>query len=164
MTTSVLSIGSNIGDRLGFLRVAVGVFEPWLSGASPVYETPPWGPIDQQAFLNAVLLVEDAAAGPKDWLARARQAETQAQRIREVRWGPRTLDVDVITVDDVRSDDPELILPHPRAAQRAFVLVPWLSLDPGAALPQGPVGDLIAGLDPDEVAGMVVRPELVLRG
>jgi 2-amino-4-hydroxy-6-hydroxymethyldihydropteridine diphosphokinase len=102
--------------------------------------------------------------GPRDargWLARAAELEQAAGRTREVRFGPRTLDVDVIAVteDDgtpVVSDDPELTLPHPRAHERAFVLVPWLTLDPGAVLPgQGPVRDLVAALPPEDVAAVV---------
>ena len=162
MSTAVLSIGSNLGDRLAHLQVAVETLRPWLERASAVYETPPWGPVEQQPFLNAILVVDDVAAAPGDWLDRARTAEVRAERVRNVRWGPRTLDVDVIAVDDVRSADPELTLPHPRAAERAFVLVPWLALDPDAALPAGPVRDLIAALDPAEVDGVVLRPDLVL--
>ena len=101
--------------------------------------------------------------GPRDaagWLARAHELEQAAGRTREVRWGARTLDVDVVTVtaDDgtpVLSDDPDLTLPHPRAHERAFVLVPWLALDPAATLPgRGPVADLLAALPADDVAAV----------
>jgi 2-amino-4-hydroxy-6-hydroxymethyldihydropteridine diphosphokinase len=158
----VLSIGSNQGDRLGYLQTALGVFRPWLVAVSPVFETPPWGPIVQESFLNAVLIVDDPAAEPPDWLSRAHEAETAAGRVREVRWGPRTLDVDVIAVDDVRSDDVELSLPHPRAHERAFVLVPWLAVQAEATLPEGRVADLIGQLDPDEVTAVIARPDLIL--
>ena len=98
----------------------------------------------------------DPGAGPSDWLARAQSAEQAAGRTREVHWGPRTLDVDVIAVDDVASDDPQLTLPHPRAAERAFVLVPWLALDPVAELPgHGRVADLVAGLPAADVQGVL---------
>jgi 2-amino-4-hydroxy-6-hydroxymethyldihydropteridine diphosphokinase len=102
--------------------------------------------------------------GPRDaagWLARAHELEQAAGRTREVRWGPRTLDVDVITVtgDDgvpVVSDDPALTLPHPRAHERAFVLVPWAALDPTADLPgRGRVADLLAALPAAEVDAVV---------
>lgn len=154
MSSCVYSIGSNVGDRMAHLRGAVGALRPWLAAASPVFETPPWGPVPQDAYLNAILLCADDTAKPRDWLDRAHAAEQAAGRTREVRWGPRTLDVDVVVVDDERSDDPELTLPHPRAAQRAFVLVPWLALDPGARLAGTDVAELLAALPPDEVAAV----------
>ncbi|HEX8305128.1 MAG TPA: 2-amino-4-hydroxy-6-hydroxymethyldihydropteridine diphosphokinase [Jatrophihabitans sp.] len=164
MSSAVLSIGSNIGDRLAQLRSAVTALEPYLTAASPVFQTPPWGPVQQQPFLNAVLLVTDPAAGPADWLARAQACEQAAGRVREQRWGPRTLDVDVITVDDVVSEDPELTLPHPRAAERAFVLVPWWSVDPEAQLPgRGSVLELMQALPADEVAAVQLLPATELR-
>jgi 2-amino-4-hydroxy-6-hydroxymethyldihydropteridine diphosphokinase len=134
VSRAVLSIGSNLGDRRANLQAAVDAFRPWLEAVSPLYETPPWGPVPQDDYLNAVLVVADHDAFPHDWLARAHDAERAAGRTRELRWGPRTLDVDVIAVDDVISDDPELTLPHPRAHERAFVLVPWLAVDPDATL------------------------------
>lgn len=166
MTTAVLSIGSNLGDRLATLQGAVDSLRPWLVTTSPVYETPPWGPVPQGDFLNAVVLVADPAADARDWLARAHVAEDAAGRTREVRWGPRTLDVDVVTVagedGPVVSDDPELTLPHPRAHERAFVLVPWAAVDPAAALAGIAVSSLLDTVAADELAGVRVRPELVL--
>ncbi len=162
MTTAVLSIGSNLGDRAAHLRIALDTLRPWLHAVSPVYETPPWGPVAQDDYLNAVLIVADAAAGPYDWLARAQAAEQVAARVRDVRWGPRTLDVDLIAVDDVRSADPELTLPHPRAQERAFVLVPWLALDPQARLGDHRAADALAGLPAHEVAAVRLRADLVL--
>jgi len=154
MTRAVLSIGSNLGDRLATLRSAVDTFTPWLVTVSPVYETPPWGPVPQDDYYNAVLIADDAAAAPPDWLARAQAAEQAAGRTRDVRWGPRTLDVDVVDVAGVRSDDPELTLPHPRAAERAFVLVPWLAADPAAELSGRPVRELVDELPADDVANV----------
>jgi 2-amino-4-hydroxy-6-hydroxymethyldihydropteridine diphosphokinase len=159
MSVAVLSIGSNLGDRLAYLDTAARALQPWLQAASPVYETPPWGPVPQGPYLNAVLLVADPAAAAREWLERAHAAEDAAGRSRQVRWGPRTLDVDVVTVDDLRSADPDLTLPHPRATQRAFVLVPWLALDPQATLAGRPVRELVRELPPDEVAAVrLVRP------
>jgi len=159
VSSAVLSIGSNLGDRLETLHDAVDAFRPWLRQASAVYETPPWGPAEQGSYLNAVLLVQDTAAAPRDWLERAHAAERAAGRTREVRWGPRTLDVDVVDVVDgvdgsggpVVSADPQLTLPHPRAHQRAFVLVPWLALDPAATLSGRAVADWLHALEPDDV-------------
>ena len=171
MSRAVLSVGSNLGDRIAHLRTAVAVFGDDVLMTSGVYETPPWGDADQPAYLNAVLLVADAAAGPYDWLARARAAERAAERVRDPRrrFGPRTLDVDVIAVwtdDDqpVLSADPELTLPHPRAHLRAFVLRPWIDIQPYGQLPgHGWLTDLLtSGPAAAEVAELRPRPDLAL--
>ncbi len=163
MSVAVLSIGSNLGDRATTLRAAVAAFRPWLRAVSPVYETAPWGPVPQGDYLNAVLVTDDPGASAADWLRRAHEAEQAAGRVRDERWGPRTLDVDVITVDDVRSDDPDLTLPHPRAAERAFVLLPWLAADPEATLAGRPVRELVAGRPADELAGVRLVDGVSLR-
>jgi len=163
MSTAVLGIGSNLGERRAHLQSAVDAFRSWLVAVSPVYETPPWGPVEQPAYLNAVLIVADPAATADTWLDRALAAEAAAGRIRDVRWGPRTLDVDILTVDEEIRIDPSLTLPHPRAAQRAFALVPWLAVDPQARMPgRGPVADLLVRLPVAEIADVVARPELSL--
>jgi 2-amino-4-hydroxy-6-hydroxymethyldihydropteridine diphosphokinase len=156
----VLSIGSNLGDRLAHLASAAHGLADVLVTASPVYETPPWGPVAQGDYLNAVLIVDDPGTDAAGWLARARELEAVAGRERLVRWGPRTLDVDVVDVAGVASDDPELTLPHPRAHERAFVLLPWLDADPHAVLPgHGPVSALVAGLGAE---GVRRRDDLVV--
>jgi 2-amino-4-hydroxy-6-hydroxymethyldihydropteridine diphosphokinase len=161
VSRAVLSLGANLGDRAATLAEALdGLAADGLVAASALFETPPWGPVEQPPYLNAIALVD----GPRDaagWLARAHELERAAGRTREVRWGARTLDVDVVlvTYDDgepVVSDDPALTLPHPRAHERAFVLVPWSTLDPAAVLPgRGAVADLLAALPPEEVAAVV---------
>ena len=137
-----------------------------MVAASAIFRTAPWGGVEQQDFLNAVLIAEDPDLDCHGWLRLGHELESAADRTREVRWGPRTLDVDIITCDDVCSDDPELTLPHPRAHQRAFVLVPWLDADPDAELPVGgdllPVREVLARLDESERGG-VSRTELTLR-
>jgi 2-amino-4-hydroxy-6-hydroxymethyldihydropteridine diphosphokinase len=163
MTTAVLSIGSNLGDRVHHLQSAVDAVRPWLLAVSPVYETAPWGPVAQDDFLNAIVIVRDDAATGRDWLARAHAAESDAGRERDVHWGPRTLDVDVVAVDDERSEDPELTLPHPRARERAFVLVPWAAVDGSATIAGEKVTDLLAALPQDEVTGVRPRPDVVVR-
>jgi len=163
MTNAVLSVGSNMGDRLAYLRSALDRMRPCVDAVSPVYETPPWGPVSQPDYLNAVILASDDTADPPVWLARAHAAEEAAGRVRDQRWGPRTLDVDVIAVDDIELHDPDLTLPHPRAAERAFVLVPWLAVDPEARLSGGSVADLVAQLPPSEISAVRMRPDLVLR-
>jgi 2-amino-4-hydroxy-6-hydroxymethyldihydropteridine diphosphokinase len=112
---------------------------------SGIYETSPVGGPEQDDFLNAVIIVETTLA-PHELLALCQQVEADRNRVREVRWGPRTLDVDIIAMDDTVLGDPALTLPHPRAHERAFVCVPWLDVDADAALPQGRIADL--GLDP----------------
>jgi 2-amino-4-hydroxy-6-hydroxymethyldihydropteridine diphosphokinase len=171
MTRAVLAIGSNLGDRYRNLQLAVRVLGDSVVLASGVYETPPWGDTDQPAYLNAVLLVADPKAAPPDWLDRARAAEAAAGRERDPdrRYGPRTLDVDVIAVWDaddrpVLSDDPELTLPHPRAHLRAFVLRPWIDIQPYAQLPgHGWLTDLLNAPDlAADLAGMTPRGDLPL--
>jgi 2-amino-4-hydroxy-6-hydroxymethyldihydropteridine diphosphokinase len=145
---SVLSLGSNIGDRLDILQGAVdaiaGIPGVALAALSPVYETAPVGGPEQPDYLNAVLRIRTTLA-PRDLLAELHAVEAAFERVREVRWGPRTLDIDIITYEGELSGDPELTLPHPRAHERAFVLAPWLDADPAAALPgHGPVAELLA--------------------
>ena len=171
MTRALLSLGSNLGDRLGYLRSAVAGLSDVLVLASGVYETPPWGDPDQPAYLNAAVLVMGDGVTAEDWLARAHELEQQAARERDSarRFGPRTLDVDVIMVwtEDglpVLSGDPALTLPHPRAHQRAFVLRPWLDIQPYAQLPDhGWVNDLMG--TPEVAADLprlVPRPDMSL--
>ncbi|GAB3149320.1 2-amino-4-hydroxy-6-hydroxymethyldihydropteridine diphosphokinase [Micromonospora sonneratiae] len=165
MTRAVLSLGSNLGDRIGHLRGAVSALRDVLLVASGVYETPPWGDADQPAYLNAVVLVGDPTATPRAWLDRARAIEGVAGRVRDParRFGPRSLDVDVIAVWDedgqpVLSDDPELTLPHPRAHLRAFVLRPWIDIQPYGQLPgHGWLTDLM-GTDPVATDVLDLRP------
>ena len=146
----VLALGSNLGARMGILQGAVHAIAAipgvTLTAVSPVYETAPVGGPAQPDYLNAVLLARTTLA-PRDLLARLHEIEADFDRAREVRWGPRTLDLDIITAEGVISDDPELTLPHPRAHERAFVLAPWHDADPAAELPgHGPVATLLAAL------------------
>jgi 2-amino-4-hydroxy-6-hydroxymethyldihydropteridine diphosphokinase len=143
----VLSLGSNIGDRLASLQLGVdilvagGLADPVISS---VYETAPVGGPPQDDYLNAVLLAVTALPA-HDVLDLAVAAESAAGRVRTVRFGPRTLDVDVISYGDEMSGDAQLTLPHPRAHERAFVLAPWLELDRVAVLPgRGTVAELLA--------------------
>jgi len=162
VSAAVLSLGSNVGDRLGHLRRCVLGLGAAVRAVSPVYSTVPWGGVEQGEFLNAVVLVDDDTAGPEVWLQRGQRLEAAAQRTRSVHWGPRTLDVDVVTVDDVRSADPHLTLPHPHAHERAFVLVPWLAVQPAAVLPgHGSVERLVAALPAAERAGVHRQDDLL---
>jgi len=133
VTRVALGLGANLGDRVAALQGAVDLLAPLLREAavSSVYETAPvGGPADQPDYANAVL-VGDTDLDPHRLLDAAHDAEQAWHRTREVRWGPRTLDVDVLAVDDLELHDPDLVLPHPRAHERGFVLVPWAEVDPG---------------------------------
>jgi len=138
MSMVVLSIGSNLGDRVARLQSVVDALGPRLRAVSPVYETDPWGGVDQGAFLNAVLVADDPELDGPGWLGFAQQLEQAAERVRGQKWGPRTLDVDLVTCrdgdDEIHSRDDGLTLPHPLAHLRAFVLIPWLAVDPDAEL------------------------------
>ena len=151
MTAVVLALGSNQGDRQDILQGAVdaivGLPGVRVTAVSPVYETVPVGGPAQPDYLNAVVLA-DAARSARELLDRLHEIEAAFDRVRMVRWGPRTLDIDVVDFGGERSDDPELTLPHPRAHDRAFVLAPWHDVDPDAALPgHGPVAELLAKAD-----------------
>ncbi|MEV0250175.1 2-amino-4-hydroxy-6-hydroxymethyldihydropteridine diphosphokinase [Nocardia sp. NPDC050712] len=162
MTRAVLSIGSNLGDRLAQLRSVVDGLGERVRAVSAVYSTAPWGGVEQDDYLNAIVLVDDPEFSCLDWLRAGQRLEQAADRVREVRWGARTLDVDVVWCADgarpIRSADPELTLPHPQAQHRAFVLVPWLEVDPAAELELDgvahPVRELLRGLDPAERDGV----------
>ncbi|MBP2455829.1 2-amino-4-hydroxy-6-hydroxymethyldihydropteridine diphosphokinase [Mycolicibacterium lutetiense] len=169
MTSTVLSIGSNLGDRLARLQSVVDGLGSAVRAVSPVFETDAWGGVEQGAFLNAVLLADDPGLDGHGWLRRGQELEQAADRVREQKWGPRTLDVDLVTCHDgdveVQSRDDDLTLPHPLAHQRAFVLIPWLAVDPGATLTvvgrSRRVADLMEEIDPAERAG-VRRTDLAL--
>lgn len=160
MTRVVLSIGSNLGDRLARLQAVVDGLGDRVVAVSPVFETPPWGPVEQDSFLNAVVIADDPDLDAPAWLAEAHRLENANARERTVKWGPRTLDVDIVTCHDgdreIRSADPILTLPHPLAGERAFVLIPWLAVDPSARLSGRPVAELLDCIDGAERAG--VRP------
>ena len=118
-----LALGSNIGDRVAHLRTAVAAL-PDVDAVSAVYETPPVSEIEQDRYLNMVVRL-DTELDARALLEVCREREAAAERVRVVRWGPRTLDVDVLWVDGETVDDPpELLVPHPRMFERSFVLVP----------------------------------------
>jgi 2-amino-4-hydroxy-6-hydroxymethyldihydropteridine diphosphokinase len=141
-----LGLGSNLGDRRGYLRKAVSNL-PDVVRVSPLYETDPvGGPSGQDPYLNMVVeLSTDRTA--RQLLAVARAAEEEAHRVRNERWGPRTLDVDVLLVGDTVINDADLVVPHPRMWERAFVLIPLYDLAP----------DVVGDRRPDPVAAGV-RP------
>lgn len=150
MTAAVLALGANLGDARAALQGAVDALAAsdgiTVRACSPVFETDPVGGPEQPVYVNAVVLV-DTSLAPLELLGRAHAVEQQWHRTREVRWGPRTLDVDIIDVDGVVLDTERLTVPHPRAHLRGFVLVPWLAVDPDARLRGTAVRDLVASVD-----------------
>ena len=140
MTRAFLGLGSNLGDRLSALSGAVGMLDddPRISflRSSRVYRTEPVGGPDQPEFLNAVIEVETALA-PRSLLNACLSTEARLGRVREERWGPRAVDIDVLEVDRMVIDEPDLIVPHPRLHLRAFALLPLLELEPAPLLPGG---------------------------
>ncbi|WP_326688807.1 MULTISPECIES: 2-amino-4-hydroxy-6-hydroxymethyldihydropteridine diphosphokinase [unclassified Streptomyces] len=162
---AVISLGSNLGNRLESLQSAIDALAdtPGLrvKAVSPVYETEPWGvdPDSQPSYFNAVVVVKTTLP-PGSLLERGHAIEEALERVRDERWGPRPIDVDIVAYQGVVSDDPKLTLPHPRAHERAFVLVPWRDVDPAAEVPgHGPVDQLLASLGTE---GVAARPDLEL--
>jgi 2-amino-4-hydroxy-6-hydroxymethyldihydropteridine diphosphokinase len=161
----VLAIGSNLGERFNNLQGAVNALadtpEVWVTAVSPVYETAPVdAPEGSKDFLNAVLLA-DTTLSARTLLERALAVEDAYGRERDAESNaPRTLDVDLIVVGDRRANDDDLVLPHPRAHERAFVLAPWNDVEPDAELPGvGQVAELLAKADGQEIS---LRDDLVL--
>lgn len=163
----VYSVGSNLGDRIGNLQGAVDALSDTpdviVVDISAVYETEPVGcPEDSPSFLNLVI-VGETTLEPRTLLERALAIEDAFGRVRtSERWGPRTLDVDLIMVGSAVTDQPDLKLPHPLAAERGFVLVPWLQIDPTAELPGlGAVAELAERVD---TSGVRRRDDLAIDG
>ncbi len=158
---AVLAAGSNIGDRAATLERGLRLLavhpQVTVVAISPVYETDPVGGPVQDDFLNLVALIDTDVAA-RSLLGLLQVIEAACGRERVQRWGPRTLDLDLITYDALVSADPGLMLPHPRAHERAFVLQPWADLEPGAELPgHGSISALLAGL---RMHGVRQRPDL----
>lgn len=137
MTRAVLGLGANLGQPVEALRRAVAGLDAHadvtVTAVSGLWRTAPVGGPEQPAYLNAVVLVETSLDADQ-LLAVAHALEAGAGRVRDVRWGPRTLDVDLLDVQGVACDDPALTIPHPRAHERAFVLVPWRQVAPSWVL------------------------------
>lgn len=159
---AVLSIGSNLGERMDRLQGAVAALEDTpevtMVAVSSVYETDPVNaPEGSGKFLNAVVLI-DTTLTVHTLLDRALAIEDAFGRERSEKGAPRTLDVDIIVVGDRVANDDQLVLPHPRAHERAFVLLPWLEIDPEGEIPgQGFAADLVGGVD---ISGVTRRDDL----
>ncbi len=156
MVVAYLSLGSNMGDRLARLREAVDMIEEShsvrLKRLSSVYETEPIGNVEQADFYNIVIEIETKLS-PKELLCLAHEVEISLKRKREVPWGPRTIDVDILLYDELTIDEDDLKVPHPEMLNRAFVLIPLVEIEPDAALPgDGPIRPYL-----DKVAGQRVK-------
>lgn len=164
MSSAVLGLGANLGDALAALQGAVdalgGTQGITVVCSSAVFATEPVGGPEQPTYVNAVVLIETQLA-PAQLLERVNEIEAQWHRTREIRWGPRTLDIDIISFGDVVSTDERLTLPHPRAAERGFVLVPWLDADADAELLGVPVRTLVQLVDTSGVQQL--DPPVILR-
>jgi len=149
-----LELGSNLGDRAQMLaRGRALLEEPDLRivGVSRVYESPPWGMADQPWFLNQVVQIRTGLP-PRALLSRCLDIEAQLGRVRTVRWGPRTIDIDILLYDGLEMNTPDLIIPHPRLRQRAFALIPLEELAPGLVLPDGTAVESALAALPDRAS------------
>jgi 2-amino-4-hydroxy-6-hydroxymethyldihydropteridine diphosphokinase len=152
MAEALLALGGNVGDVRATLDRAVAMLcgggQVRLVARSSDYRTPPWGVTDQPAFINLALVVETALS-PRALLARALAVEAALGRDRaqERRWGPRTVDIDLIAYDDIAVDEPDLTLPHPRALERAFVLAPLAEIAPDRKISGTRISEALARLD-----------------
>lgn len=152
----VISVGANLGSAQTIVANAIedmaALMDGELVAASSLYRTSPVSDVEQPDYINAVTIVESPLE-PLEALRVLQSMEDRADRVRDVRWGPRTLDLDIVTVNAVVSDDPVLTLPHPHAHERAFVLIPWLEIEPDAALPgHGKVRNVVdAGFEGQDI-------------
>lgn len=158
--TAFLGLGSNLGDRAALLRAALAELDAsdgvTVTAASPIYETPPWGPVPQGPYLNACLAVETTLS-PRALLDHALAIEKRHGRERTLRWGPRRIDIDLLLHGQGSVHETGLVLPHPHMTQRAFVLVPLAEIAAGMIVDGRTVADWLAGLDSSEI-----RPRLDL--
>jgi len=160
---ATISLGSNLGNRFQYLQNALdsinAVTGTQVHSVSPVFETDPVGGPEQGQYLNAVAVVKTIMS-PEQFLAATQKIELEQNRERNEHWGPRTLDIDLLAMDTEVRSSPELELPHPRAHERAFVLLPWSLLDPDFVIPgKASVSELLEGLD---VKGVSLRNDLEL--
>lgn len=153
-----LALGSNLGDRAAHLRAGLAGLgaEPEVEvvRVSRFYETPPWGPVPQGAYLNACAEIATTLP-PRGLLDLCLAVERAGGRERNVRWGPRTLDIDILTYGNLTVDEPDLKIPHPRMIERAFVLVPLAEIAPALTVGGMAIGEALGRLD---ASGIVVWP------
>lgn len=152
MTLAAIGIGSNAGDARAHVRDAFDRLADlgMVVARSPLYRSEPWGVTDQPVFVNAAASL-DTGLAPRALLAGLKRIEAEAGRVPTYRWGPRVLDLDILTYGDLRVDEPDLVIPHARLCERAFALVPLAAIDPRYA-------ELRDALPPGERAGVVELP------
>jgi 2-amino-4-hydroxy-6-hydroxymethyldihydropteridine diphosphokinase len=154
MNIVYLGLGTNLGDREGNLKKAIDLIREFpvtnLLEISKVYETKPWGYNNQDSFLNLCLKIETQLA-PQELLKKCQSVESKLKRKRLMKWGPRTIDVDILLYGDLDLKEENLIIPHPRIAERAFVLIPLAELDEGLLINGKDITDLIMELGKDGV-------------
>ena len=160
---ATVGLGLNMGDRLANLQFAIDSLNATVGtqvhSISPVYETDPVGGPAQDDYLNAVAVLKTILS-PEQLLDATQQIELSAHRERNEHWGPRTLDLDLLAMDDLTLNSQNLVLPHPRAHERGFVLLPWSTLDPNFIIPgHQSVAELLAEVD---ISGVRPRPDLTL--
>jgi 2-amino-4-hydroxy-6-hydroxymethyldihydropteridine diphosphokinase len=156
MTKAAIALGSNLGDRRELLRSGADALTELgtIVGVSSLYETAPVGGPDQDSFLNAVIVI-DTALGPRELLDELHRIEAEAGRLREVRWGPRRLDLDLILFGTRRAEEGGMVVPHPRFAERRFVLAPLVEAWPDARTPEGQkVADYLPGISDQDVVSL----------
>ena len=153
MTRVYLGLGSNLGNREDNLRQALQQLSnhPGIQFCrlASLYETAPWGNLEQEWFLNTVAEIQTSLS-PLELLQVLQEIEQVLGRTRTVKWGPRTLDLDILLYGDEKIDLPDLQIPHPRLTERAFVLVPLAELRPEMILPAGPIQELLVKLGPEQ--------------
>ncbi len=154
MVTVYLSLGSNMGDRVDFLNKAIDMIkeipDSEFEKVSSFYETPPWGVSDQQDFINACVRLSTNLS-PLELLEKLHHIEQNLHRERIIRWGPRTIDIDILIFGDIICEDKNLIIPHPRISQRAFVLVPLFELDQDLIIGSKTVKEMMGDIDASEI-------------
>jgi 2-amino-4-hydroxy-6-hydroxymethyldihydropteridine diphosphokinase len=156
MPRAFIAFGGNVGDARETIARAISQFcdgaHVRLTARSSDYKTPPWGVTDQPAFINACIAIETGLS-PHDLLARAHEVERAfgRNRAQELHWGPRPLDIDILAYDDRTVDEADLVLPHPRLFERAFVLVPLVEIAPDTVIAGRSLRAALAKLDPDGI-------------
>lgn len=157
---ALIGLGSNIGDKAANIARAIALLTETgdirLVATSRLYRTEPWGLTDQDWFVNACIAVATDLS-PRDLLARCLAVESGMKRVRRERWGPRVIDVDLLTYRDAKLEDPDLTLPHPRITQRAFVLVPLMDIAPDVEIAGHDPAYWLSHLDASEVTPVEER-------
>jgi 2-amino-4-hydroxy-6-hydroxymethyldihydropteridine diphosphokinase len=147
---ALIGLGSNIGDKAGNISRAIALLTPGddvrLVARSRLYRTPPWGKTDQDWFVNACIGVATSLS-PGELLGRCQAVEDELGRVRSERWGPRVIDVDLLVYRDVTLEHPDLVIPHPRIAERAFVLAPLADIAPDLVIGGRTVAERLAEID-----------------